>query len=134
MSSCCWYLVVRNDATSCGLSSVDLQGHSHGGHSHGDHDHASHTLNGAHDNDHSAESQSHSHSSPAVVELSDRSQSHAGHAHARAMNGSRRKSRFSDVNMLGVLVHILGDALNSVAVSECKLLAKVGVKSSSSSS
>lgn len=42
---------------------------------------------------------------------------HDGHAHTRNRL-SAKASRFSDINVLGVLVHILGDALNSVAVSE----------------
>jgi hypothetical protein len=117
------------------LISVDSQGHSHGGHPHGARDHASHARKDTQDNDHSAESHSLSLSSPAAVELSDPSQSHAGLTHARATNVSRKTSRFPDFNMLGVLVlvHILGVALNSVAVSECKLLPRLEVESSCNS-
>lgn len=46
------------------------------------------------------------------------SNSHAGHAHARVSDGKSKPARFADLNILGVLVHILGDALNSVAVSK----------------
>lgn len=43
---------------------------------------------------------------------------HDGHAHARADEAAPKKSRFTDLNILGILIHILGDALNSIAVSE----------------
>jgi zinc transporter 1 len=41
---------------------------------------------------------------------------HQGHAHARLLDGGRKAGR--DLNILGILVHIGGDAINSVAVSE----------------
>lgn len=45
--------------------------------------------------------------------------SHINHAHTRHLASLAPKpSRFSDLNILGVLIHILGDAVNSVAVSK----------------
>lgn len=40
---------------------------------------------------------------------------HRGHAHARQRYG---KTHTHDVNTIGIFIHILGDAVNSFAVSE----------------
>jgi zinc transporter 1 len=53
----------------------------------------------------------HDHSSPA--ETAQPTDGHSGHAHVR--RAAPIKGR--DLNILGVLIHILGDALNSIAVS-----------------
>lgn len=83
-------------------------GHAHGGHSHGGHDHG-------HGGD-----QDHSHDPHAEGTVDGTGHNHHGHAHVRASE-TKKPSRFQNVNILGVLIHILGDALNSVAVSECHL-------------
>ncbi|OCF32111.1 hypothetical protein I316_06267 [Kwoniella heveanensis BCC8398] len=41
-------------------------------------------------------------------------QQHDGHAHARPRE--KKKKSFADINVLGILIHILGDAVNSIAV------------------
>ena len=48
--------------------------------------------------------------------------SHDGHAHARLLDFKTSRRSTHDLNVLGVLIHILGDALNSVAVSAYYIL------------
>lgn len=94
-----------------------LGGHSHGGHSHGSHSRDD-DVDGHHDAQ-EAEFRMHTPtvSTVDVAAISDLpSNSHARHAHARVSDGKLKPARFADLNILGVLVHILGDALNSVAV------------------
>lgn len=86
-----------------------VPGHAHGGHSHSHDDHESvEDTHADHGPDGTCPETSAHNSTP----------HHEGHAHNRS--GSNRKaSRFGNVNVLGVLVHIAGDAINSVAVSRC---------------
>ena len=60
----------------------------------------------------------HTHSSPTDVggEDDSRSDQHRGHAHERQHSSSKKHG--IDLNILGIFVHILGDAVNSIAVSE----------------
>lgn len=100
------------------LMLLALGGHSHGGHSHGSHSHGDDDVDGHH---HAQEAESTMHTPTmstvdAAALTYPPSNSHAGHAHARVSDGKSKPARFADLNILGVLVHILGDALNSVAV------------------
>lgn len=82
-----------------------LGGHDHGGHSHG-HDH-SHSHGGD-----SAAGQTESGGS-----LEMESIDHKDHAHFRAKeSGKQGKESKHSVNRMGILLHIFGDAVNSIAV------------------
>lgn len=82
----------------------DDTGHDHHGHSHDEsHNDATDSSDVQHD---------HSHSSHTEMSRT----SHDGHAHSRVK--AKKGSRLHDINILGVLIHIIGDALNSVAVSK----------------
>lgn len=97
-----------SDLTS-GLCLAHHTGHSHGGHSHSHNDHQpeEHTHAGSGPDGTYPESSAH-----------DFTPNHEGHAHT-LRNSNTRVSRFGNVNILGVLIHIAGDAINSVAVSRC---------------
>ena len=98
----------KSDLVRC-LLPAQYSGHAHGGHSH------------SHDG---SQSEEHSHAgdgpngTPPETSTHNPTPHHEGHAHARR-ESTKRTSRFGNVNILGVLVHIAGDAINSVAVSRC---------------
>ncbi|KAI1170651.1 cation efflux protein [Nemania sp. FL0916] len=100
-------------------------GHDHGGHGHGHgHDHA-HSVSGSHGHDHDHEhehSHSHSHDNieaaiPSAHISSDDIpltpiSAHAEHRHTIV----KLQAPGRDLGMMGVLVHVMGDALNNLAV------------------
>lgn len=84
------------------------------GHAHG-HSHGSQPDPVAHDHNQDRAGHSHPVDGHASVPASRDHHQHAGHAHTRVQ---AKPPRFHNVNILGVLIHIMGDALNSIAVSE----------------
>ena len=99
-------------------------GHSHGGHSHGDHDHShhdhaqdGHNHNHDHDHDHDHHGHGHGHS-PSETPLT---------ASASPMKGNKAASdhHHGGENMQGIYLHIMADALGSLAVVGSTMLVRL---------
>ncbi|KAK8134434.1 hypothetical protein PG984_006446 [Apiospora sp. TS-2023a] len=102
----------------------DHAGHDHGhghGHSHGEHDHGSHD----HDHEHGDEPHDHAHGH----EHGD-AHSHSGHdesaanvhgEHLHTTKQTDTKPGF-DFGMMGVLLHVMGDAVNNIGVMVAALI------------
>ncbi|KAK7981129.1 hypothetical protein PG989_013586 [Apiospora arundinis] len=123
-------LIIGGVGLALNLISAVFVGHDHGGHSHGHghgHDHGSH----GHDHDHDAESHDHAHKHDhgnsahahageglAVTESHGGAAGHESDVHGEHLHTTKQadhKPGF-DFGMMGVLLHVLGDAVNNIGV------------------
>ncbi|KAK8107297.1 cation diffusion facilitator family metal ion transporter [Apiospora kogelbergensis] len=126
-------LIIGGVGLALNLISAVFVGHDHAGHSHGhghghdhghdhdhdhDHDHGADSHDHGHKHDHGATSHAHAGEGLTVTESHDGAAQHERDVHGEHLHTTKQpdhKPGF-DFGMMGVLLHVLGDAINNIGV------------------